>query len=118
MAALSSPSPKAYHGQVTVTGATGVPTLIIDLAGAAGAHETGWTVVITNNDADTGDDLFIGFAATDDPLTAGTPVYNGTDNPANRRIVLEGLPPATKIYANCTNGETRDVRYLAYPVFN
>lgn len=116
MAALTTPSAKAYHGAVALTGATGVATLLADLSKGNGVAETGWTVIIHNADPDTGDDVVVGFTATVD-TTDGLPVSNFADDPANRRLVLTNLPPHTKVYVNCTNGETRDVRYLAFPTY-
>lgn len=116
MAALTSPAPKAYHGQVTVTGAAAA-TQLIDLTSGLGSAETGWNVLIWNADPDTGDDLFVGFTSTVD-ATDGFPVSNLADDALNRKLFLPGLPPHTKIYANCTSAETRDVRYIAYPTYS
>ena len=115
MAALSAPSAKAYYGAVALTGAAEA-TLLADLSKGLGVAETAWTVVIWNGDADTGDDVVVGFDE-DVATTSGMPVTNTADDPANRRLTLTNLPPHTKVYVNCTSAETRDVRYLAWPTY-
>jgi hypothetical protein len=118
MAAITSPAPKAQHAQITVTGATGAATKIFDATpvqtGGTGGTGEVWDLYIENLDADAGDTLFIGFTATTDttdgwqldPYAAATEAY---------RLVLRDLPWYTKVYANCTNAETRDVRLIAIP---
>lgn len=117
MAALTAPSAKAYHGAITLTGATGVATLLIDLTNSLGVAETGWNVWIWNGDPDSADDVLVGFLSTVDTAD-GFPVTNLAQDAVNRKLFLPGLPPHTKIYVNCTNGETRDVRYIAYPTYS
>ncbi len=112
MAAITSPAPTPIHAQVTVTGATGVATLIFDGTGVNSLEV--WDLYIENLDADAGDTLYIGFTATVDttdgyqldPYAAATEAF---------RVCLKNLPPHTSVYANCTNGESRDVRLLAIP---
>jgi hypothetical protein len=117
MAAITSPAPKPQHANITITGATGVATKIFDatpVQGASGGAGEMWDLYIQNLDADAGDTVFIGFTATTD-TGDGFQLGIYADTNESHRIILRDLPWYTKVYANCTNGETRDLRMLAIP---
>jgi len=101
-------------GQITVTGVTATGTLIFDAAVSEGVSYS-WLVWITNVDADAGDDLYLGSSATLATVALGTPVAVYADANNNARFPIT-VPPFGKLYANCANGETRDVRVFASPL--
>lgn len=101
-------------GQITVTGATATGTLIFDAAVGDGNSYT-WLVIVTNTDADAGDDLYIGSSAALATVAAGTPVGIFIEA-AHTASITVSVPPFGKLYANCTNAETRDVRVFASPI--
>jgi hypothetical protein len=116
MAAVQPTTPGTMiSGQITVTGATATGTLIFDAAIGEGNSYT-YEVIVTNVDADAGDDLYLGSSATLATVALGTPIgiYIEAANVSRSWIIK--VPPFGKLYANCTNGETRDVRVFATPM--
>jgi hypothetical protein len=110
MAALIPTTPTAQGNTQTVTGATGVATLIFD----GRSHAIGWHVEISNHDATAGDGLYIGYDSTID-VDAG--IFIGTEadgTTSNRWNTI--VPPGTVIYANCTSAETRLIYVAAVPL--
>ena len=114
MAAVQPTSAEMISGQLTVTGATATGTLIFDAAQSQGVSYN-WLVIVTNMDADAGDDLLIGSSAALATVAAGTPlgIYDEDANVARIQVMV---PPFGKLYANCTDSETRDVRVFASPL--
>lgn len=114
MAAVAPGSIKPHYDAITITGNTATPTatLIFDATDSEGG-QFWWTVHIENNDSDAGDGLYIGF---DSACTTTNGYYLGifADGNEAHRISLT-VPPGTRIYANCTGAETRDVRIIATP---
>jgi len=102
-------------GQITVTGATTTGTLIFDATISGDGTSCNWVVDVFNMDADTGDTLFLGFTAATAIVASGIPVgiYGETTSAHAYRMIV---PAHAKVYANCTNAETRDVRVAAYPL--
>ena len=117
MAAVQPTSFQMFNDQVTVTGVTAAGSIIFDAAqtGVPGIS-CSWLVTVTNMDADAADDLFLGTSVTLATVALGTPlgIYIEAANVSRIQILV---PPMGKLYANCTNGETRDVRVFATPVF-
>jgi hypothetical protein len=115
MALLQPAAVVSCSSQITVTGATAVGTLIFDGTISGDGTSGNWIVDIFNMDADTGDTLFIGFTAATATVAAGVPVgiFSETTSAHAYRVIV---PAHAKIYANCTDGETRDVRLAAYPL--
>jgi hypothetical protein len=103
-------------GNLTVTGATGVATLLFDGTVSTGfqAIPTGWLLEIQNLDADAGDTLYYGYDSTVDTTNAPQLDVFSAGNHYWTTILLV---PTAKLYVNCTNGETRDVRFSASPLF-
>lgn len=122
MAAIQPAAFTPVSGQITVTGATAAGTLIFDatqilVSGSlvGGSISGQWIVDIANVDTDAGDDLYIGFTAASATVAAGFPIGIRSDT-TNAHAIRLVVPPHTKIYANCANTETRDVRVAAYPI--
>lgn len=122
MAAIQPVAFTPVSGQITVTGATAAGTLIFDatqiiVSGnqVGGGISGQWIVDIANMDVDSGDDFYIGFTAATATVAAGFPLGIRSDTTSAHSIRLV-VPPHAKIYGNCTNGETRDIRVAAYPL--
>lgn len=109
MAAVVPTAPKCQLDTITVTGATGVGTLIFD----SRSHPCWWNVRVENLDADAGDVLWLGFTSAVD-VNAGLHVGILADGTVGHHFEAI-LPPGTTLYANCTNAETRAVVVAAIP---
>lgn len=107
MPAITPSSFQPYADTITVTGAVGVGTLIFDGTESIGQGYW-WEVTIQNMDDTTDDILEIGFAANSTPFEL--PI--ATDE--RSRLTVK-VPPHTRIYANCTATETREVQLIAVP---
>jgi len=116
MAALQPTTLASVAGQITITGATSTGSLIFDatINSTFGGHSEAWILDIANVDADAGDDFYIGFSATQATVALGFPVGVRADTTTGHAIRLF-VPAHQKVYANCTNAETRDLRMLATP---